>query len=99
MELCMVYFWLHALAVGGRCVCGSIFSSYIHSRIKKTSQLFCTSFKLSYSSENLLHGWSSILDVICLFLYSSTVVHIVCQLMLNLCTLVRVLISTPPGFC
>ena len=35
MELRMVYFWLHALAVGGRCVCGSIFSSYIHSRVKK----------------------------------------------------------------
>ena len=41
------------------------------------------------------YGWGSFLDVLCLFLWSSTVV---CQLMLNLCTLVRVLISTPLGF-
>ena len=45
MELRMVYFWLHALAVGGRCVCGSIFSSYIHSRIKRQANCFFTSFK------------------------------------------------------
>ena len=41
------------------------------------------------------YGWGSFLDVLCLFLWSSTVVY---QLMLNLCTLVRVLISTPLGF-
>ena len=86
MELRMVYFWLHALAVGGRCVCGSIFSSYIHSRIKKTSQLFFYLFQMSYSSEDLLHGWSSILDVICLFLYSSTMYITVIRLQCLTCT-------------
>ena len=41
------------------------------------------------------YDWGSFLDVLCLFSWSSTVVY---QLMLNLCTLVRVLISTPSWF-
>ena len=86
MELCMVYFWLHALAVGGRCVCGSISSSYIHSRIRETSQLFFYLFQMTYSSKNLLHGWRSILDVICLFLYSSTMYITVIRLQCLTCT-------------
>ena len=77
---------------------GSIFSSYIHSRMKKDKPIVSAPLsKCPIQLTTLPHGFGSILDV-CLFLYGSTVVHTVCQLMLNLFTLVRVLISTPPGF-
>ena len=79
-------------------MCGSIFSSYIHSRMKTDKPTVIAPLsKHPIQLKTLLHGWDSILDVLCLFLYSSTVVHTVCQLMLNLCMLVRVLIPTPPG--
>ena len=88
-----IVFLAACIGIGGRCVYGSIFSSYIYSRMKKVKPtVFVSLSKRPIQLKNLLHGWDNISDVLCLFLYSSTVVDTVCQLMLNLCMLVRILI-------
>ena len=67
---------------------------------KKTSQLFLHLFQsvLFNWKPYLMAGVASWMYYVCSCIVVLWYIQYVCPLMLNLCTLVRVLISTPPGF-
>ena len=91
-----IVFLAPCTGIGVRCVYSSTFTSYVLNEKGQTNCFLCLRQSIPVNSKTyLMAGVASWMYCVC---SHGVVLWYICQLMLNLCTLVRVSISTPPDF-